>query len=180
MRPLTLNRYLATQCNFQEFQAFKHEDLLAFSCISVLNDSLSLLDSSIPIHRQLSQVVSGRHALLPYAIDFLAEHLVSSATRNRLEPDSHTALALIDFDSLQNQYCQKMGRVTDKLLFTPRNDDRLEAISNLPCTSICVRFLAFQQNCKSQAVLTGEGKSPPNQYEPSITCGQCVPGNGLL
>lgn len=162
---MTCSRYLATDNAPQDFQTSKGEDILAFSCLSVLRDSLSLLDPSISVEQQLLQVLSSRYAILTYAIDYWAEHLISSATRNRLEPNSHTALSLASFDTLQMQYCQKVGRAVDQHHFVQTIDARLEAISHLPSMSLCANYLAFQKNCKSQAASTGEGKfhhpSPP-------------------
>ncbi|RYP76705.1 hypothetical protein DL770_007179 [Monosporascus sp. CRB-9-2] len=152
----TVQEYLATDCAIQSFQPSKREDLIAFACLSVLKNGLSLLDPDMSAHQQLSQVMNGFHALLPYSIDFWVQHLLGSATRHRLEPDSHTALALASFDSLHKHCCQKLNRATDRLPLDQSNDTRLETISHLPSMSICACFLSFQQNRKSQSAATGE------------------------
>lgn len=142
----------------------------------MLKDSLSLLDTSIPAHEQLVRVARGVYALLLYAIDFWAEHLISSATRQHLERNSHIALALLSFNLLHEQCFQKDDRATDKLFTNQGNDARIASISHLPGMSVCADYLAFQQYCKSQAVETGKGEfSSRGHYNYKCTSLEVVP-----
>ncbi|KAI1734594.1 hypothetical protein F4680DRAFT_336723 [Xylaria scruposa] len=155
----TVEEYLRTDCSIQGFDFAIWEETISFACVTVLKDSLSLLDPEIPQISQIPRILSGSFALLPYAIDFWLDHILACAIIARLPEDSSLGQALSSLKLIHDQLCSSLkhdvlrSKISLSYVLT---DTRLERLSHLPIYSLCASILALRADCKDKSASNGQ------------------------
>ncbi|KAI3329791.1 hypothetical protein F4824DRAFT_372120 [Ustulina deusta] len=155
----TVEEYLRTDCSTQRLDSAIWEETLAFACVTVLKDSLCLLDPEFPKLSQLLRILSGSFALLFYAIDFWLDHVLVCASIARLPEESSLGQALTSLELLHNQLCTILrpnASSKANLSTLVPIDRRLDALSHLSVHSLCTSLLAFRADCQDKSASNGE------------------------
>ncbi|KAL6812597.1 hypothetical protein V8C40DRAFT_256786 [Trichoderma camerunense] len=136
------------------------EELIAFACVTVIKDSLFLLDPELPRLNQLFHILSGAHALLPYAIHFWLDHVLEYANVGTLPPESGLGQALSSLKTLHDGLYSKMKSSATSQATTSSTvistDVRLEALSHLTVYSLCASIVEFRRDCASRSASNGQ------------------------
>ncbi|KAI3318736.1 hypothetical protein HD806DRAFT_510815 [Xylariaceae sp. AK1471] len=155
----TVEEYLRTSHSTLCFDSAIWEETIAFACVTVVKDSICLLDPEHPQLSQLPRILSGSFALLPYAIDFWLDHVLTCANIARLPEESSLGQALNSLELFHGQMCSKLNRNASSkasLSTYVSTDSCLETLSHLPVYSLCVRIVKFRADCKDKSASSGQ------------------------
>ncbi|PON26980.1 NACHT domain-containing protein [Trichoderma gamsii] len=158
----TAQEFLQRDLSTRRVNSAAWEELIAFACVTVIKDSLCLLDPELPRLNHLLHVLSGAHALLPYAIHFWLDHVLEYANVENLLPESELGQALSSFKLLHDGLYSKLkpsaisqDSMSSAVIST---DIRLEALSHLTVYSLCTSIVGFRRDCASRSSSNGKGK----------------------
>ncbi|KAI0976556.1 hypothetical protein F4678DRAFT_413747 [Xylaria arbuscula] len=151
----TVEEYLRTQ----RLDPDIWEEKIAFTCVTLLKDSLCLLDPKFPRINQLMRILSGSCALLLYAIDFWLDHVLVCASITRLTEESPLANALDLLEQHHKRLCSNLRPNSSSkasLSTIVSIDSRLEAVSHLSIYFLGVSILTFRAKCKDESANNGQ------------------------
>ncbi|KAK3368309.1 hypothetical protein B0H63DRAFT_488235 [Podospora didyma] len=125
--------------------------LISNACLTVLRDSLSLLDPHTSQEYQLTSVVNGSHDLLPYALDFWYNHLFEMPRVDEISPDSPFALMTAEFaKEVSSLPAEIVGTVPSWMQVL------VQRFQHLPSAGFFVRVVAFNFSCVDVNHLKGQ------------------------
>lgn len=157
-----MSRYLRESCQTLGFDILSHKELIAYTCVSVLREGLTLLDPGISLITHLNRVAKGIYALLPYAIDFWTQHVQEVASDQQPHLPSRLAVELSRLDSQHKQLRFMLPHSSLEASIVYRQTDHPSVN-----VSIYTLFSSFQKNHNVSSTTNGEGKQLP--------CGHTTP-----
>ncbi|KAJ3578997.1 hypothetical protein NPX13_g1567 [Xylaria arbuscula] len=155
----TVEEYLRTNGSTQYLDPAAWEETIAFACVSVLKDSLCLLDPELLQIEQLRRILSGSCGLLSYSIDFWLDHVLVSASIRYLSEGSRLAQALGSLHLLHERMCSDLKPKSSSnasLDTTIPVDSRLEALCHLSIYALGRSILRFRAECKEKSANNGQ------------------------
>ncbi|KAI1366204.1 hypothetical protein F5Y08DRAFT_302008 [Xylaria arbuscula] len=155
----TVEEYLRTNGSTQHLDPAVWEETIAFACVSVLRDSLCLLDPELLQIEQLQRILSGSCGLLSYSIDFWLDHVLVSASIRYLSEGSRLAQALGSLHLLHEWMCSDLKPKSSSnasLDTTIPVDSRLEALCHLSIYALGRSVLKFRAECEEKSANNGQ------------------------
>ncbi|KAI1496314.1 hypothetical protein F5X99DRAFT_75957 [Biscogniauxia marginata] len=147
------------------------QESIAFACVSIIKDSLVLLEPGISQDDRLIRVVSGSHALLPYALDFWLEHLLELGQETNVFQGSPLGAALSSLESCHCDLEFKLARdpAWRTVFLSEAIDNRLSLLSGTPVYALCASIQRKRDECQSKSVENGaEMEKVSTEKDPTL------------